>query len=286
MNTKYHEKTIPDPEPMAARREAILSKPGGASALAIRRGGLRLIEGMSEKLYANSPTGRSSRDLLLSLKDSQTGATGVILCNGPSLNQTELEAIGDAPTILMNRGYLLWNRLPAPPTLLCISADLVIEQYEPEISALDVPLILSKKHLRYTARRDKSAFLQPSRNWGFATEIGLQLHLGYTVTYWALQMAYHLGWSKAIIVGMDHRYDQTGDPTKEVTTRGNDANHFDPNYFQDGARWLLPALEMNEYSYRLANSAFRADNREIVDCTVNGACHIFRRSDLRTELSS
>lgn len=272
-------------EPLAKRRQEVIQRPGGELALRVRDTALDRWSSVKIGRFARSATGRSSQALLSELHDSQVGETGIVVCNGPSINKTKLDLVEGHPYLLMNRGYLLNERLPGTPAALCVSADLVVEQYGDEIAAVGAPLMLSTDHLPLTERRERVAFVHPHRDWRFASEIGSSLHLGYTVTYWALQMAFHLGWTKTLIIGMDHRYDQTGDPTKAVRTEGADTNHFDPNYFQHGAEWLLPALDMNDHSYRLARAAYETHGREVVDCSVDGACRVFRRSSLEDELA-
>jgi len=190
------------------------------------------------------------------------------------------------PYILMNRGYLLADRLSSPPVALCVSAELVLEQYGDEIAGIDTTLILSADHRNYIRRKDRVAYTATNLRWRFATKIGSSLFPGYTVTFLALQLAYHLGWTKVLIIGMDHRYSQDGDPRVIATTQGNDPNHFDPNYFGDGSKWQLPALRLNDYSYKLARAVFEAAGRSAVDCTSNGACEVFTKGDFAVELAS
>lgn len=267
-------------EPLALRRQRALAYPGGATALAARAAVLDRTSHLRTRRFAQSPVGVRSSRILDGLHNSQKGATGVVVCNGPSINQTDLELVGQLPYILMNRGYLLGKRLAGNPAALCVSADLVLEQYGDEIAAMDAPLLLDARQQHLIERRDGVAFVERERQWRFASRIGSSLHMGYTVTYWALQLAFHLGWDRCLIVGMDHKYDQTGDPTVTVKTEGADRNHFDPNYFEHGSRWLLPALEMNEYSYRLVRAAYESHGREVIDCTVGGACRVFERRSL------
>jgi hypothetical protein len=272
-------------EPPALRRQRVASRPGGHAALAVRDTLMKRQNARQIKQFERSDIGQQSQRILDTLHDSQSGQTGFIVCNGPSLNKTNLALVEGHPYLLMNRGYLLADRLPGLPAALCVSADLVLEQYGSQIAAIEAPLLLAAHHQATIERRADVAFVEKQREWLFASRIGSSLHMGYTVTFWALQMAFHLGWDKCIIIGMDHRYDQTGDPTVAVRTKGADANHFDPNYFQHGASWLLPDLAMNEYSYQLARAAYEAHGREVVDCSVDGACRVFRRSTVEDELA-
>jgi hypothetical protein len=114
----------------------------------------------------------------------------------------------------------------------------------------------------------------PSR---FSTEISLGIHEGWTVTYAALQIAYFLGFSEVVIIGMDHRYQFTGQPNDTRRLEGPDPNHFCPEYFGGGQKWDNPDLEKSVESYQIARAEFEKDGRKILDATVGGACTIFEK---------
>lgn len=272
--------------PITPRRQKFYNLPLGRQVGAVRDRAKNMRANRRIDAFANSPDGKRSLEVFDELYNHQKGEVGVIVCNGPSLNQTDLSLLSGVPYILMNRGYLLAERLPSQPIALCVSAELVLEQYGAEIAQLDTTLILSAEHRHHIERKERVAYTSLDLRWGFATRIGSSLYPGYTVTFLALQLAYHLGWSKALIVGMDHRYSQGGDPRVIATTQGSDPNHFDPNYFGHGSKWKWPALHLNDYSYKLSRAAFEATGRTVVDCTVNGACEVFTKGDFARELAS
>ena len=93
-----------------------------------------------------------------------------------------------------------------------------------------------------------------------------------------------MGFSKVIIVRMDHRYSYTGLPNEPRVLKVRDPNHFDPSYFR-GHTWDNPDLANSERFYAMARTAFEADNRRILDCTVGGACQVFEKSRLEEVLT-
>ena len=103
---------------------------------------------------------------------------------------------------------------------------------------------------------------------------------GGTVTFAAMQLAYYLGFSQVILIGVDHRFDSSGPAGKVVLSQGPDANHFHPEYFGRGVKWHLPDLEQSERAYRLAKTAFEGEGREIIDSTLGGALTVFPRKPL------
>src|SRR5690606_12093872 len=98
---------------------------------------------------------------------------------------------------------------------------------------------------------------------------------GATVTYVALQMAFHLGFTDVVLFGVDHHYDRAGQPNKLVTSGEPDPDHFAENYFGEGVRWQLPDLSQSELAYRFAKLAFEQEGRRVRDATINGKLDVF-----------
>jgi hypothetical protein len=99
------------------------------------------------------------------------------------------------------------------------------------------------------------------------------------VTNVALQLAFHMGFEKVILIGVDHNFKSKGEANKTVTSQGDDPDHFMPNYFGKGVKWQLPDLDTSEVGYRIACDAYQQAGREIVDATVGGQLMIFPKVD-------
>jgi hypothetical protein len=118
---------------------------------------------------------------------------------------------------------------------------------------------------------------------GFTTDFRRPLYGGGTVTYVALQIAYLMGFSEVILIGVDHSFADKGTPNKvETRQTETDVNHFHPNYFPKGVKWQLPDLRRSELAYELANRVFENDGRKILDATVSGKCPVFKKVDFQT----
>jgi hypothetical protein len=114
---------------------------------------------------------------------------------------------------------------------------------------------------------------------GFTTDMRKTFWHGATVTYVAMQLAYHMGFEQVILVGVDHSFASKGAPGKIVTSEGDDPNHFAPHYFGKGFRWQLPDLQTSEISYGLARAAFENTGRKVLDATIGGKLTIFPKVD-------
>lgn len=106
-----------------------------------------------------------------------------------------------------------------------------------------------------------------------------------TVSYFWLQILFHLGYRKVLLIGFDHSYTQPatareGDLLRQAE---DDTNHFDPAYFR-GKSWQAADTDNMARVYELAKRRYEAEGREIVNCTEGGALEVFRRAPLGAEL--
>jgi hypothetical protein len=190
----------------------------------------------------------------------------------------DLTPLVDEYTIGMNRIYLHFERMPFEPSYYVGINDLVLEQFGNEISTLPMPKFLNWNH-RDSIVEEQGAFYLRMRlglGDGFQGDLRRPLASGGTVTYAALQLAFFMGFSQVVLIGVDHRFTDQGTPNKEETRpEAEDANHFHPDYFPPGSRWQLPDLLRSELAYAKAREAYEAVGRQILDATVNGACPVF-----------
>ena len=222
----------------------------------------------------------ASRKRIAGLKGIHQGERCFIIGNGPSLRQTDLTRLRGELTFGLNRIYLLFPELGFATTYYLSMNDLVIEQCAGEIQALPIPKFLTWRSRRFIKPSGDTNFLYTTYTGPrFAKNAGGRLWEGATVTYVALQLAYYMGFSQVILIGVDHNFVTKGDANQTVTSTGDDPNHFAPNYFGKGFKWQLPDLETSERAYRMANTAYEADGRQVLDATVEGKLTIFPKVD-------
>ena len=217
-------------------------------------------------------------------RDCHRGERLVLVCNGPSLNQTDFSLIRSEVSMGLNKIFLGFRRLKFYPRYYLAINPRVIEQSAQEIAQLNCVRFL--KNMGNSNPLPESAltyFLQPRPEERFYHDVCKGFFEGYTVTFAALQLAFFMGFSKVIIVGMDHRYSYTGLPNEPHVLKGRDPNHFDPSYFS-GHTWDNPDLANSERFYAMARDAFEADGRRILDCTDGGACTVFEKDRLEEVL--
>ena len=224
---------------------------------------------------------RENQHRLEAYRDRHAGQRCFILGNGPSLRNTDLSRLQNEVTFGLNRIYLLFPELGFTTTYLVSVNELVLEQTAAEMSALNLPRFLTWRARSWFGdhlRRDPNLMFLDSDFTGaedFTTEATGRMFEGFTVTYVALQLAFYMGFTEAILVGVDHNFTTQGPANATVVSQGDDPNHFAPGYFGKGFRWQLPDLEGSERAYRLAQQAYTQAGRRVLDATVGGKLQIF-----------
>ncbi|HSG44709.1 MAG TPA: 6-hydroxymethylpterin diphosphokinase MptE-like protein, partial [Anaerolineales bacterium] len=218
------------------------------------------------------PWRRESNKRLTDLKNIHKGKRAFIVGNGPSLKQTDLSRLKNEITFGMNRIYLAFPEWGFTTTYLCVTNDLVVEQFVEDINTLTIPKFVAWRSHRHFKQgmllKDIPTFTYTSYTGPrFATDARGRIWEGATVTNLALQLAYHMGIEKAILIGVDHNFKDKGEANKTVVSEGDDQNHFMPNYFGKGVKWQLPDLDTSEIGYMFAREAFLKAGREVVDAT-------------------
>jgi hypothetical protein len=234
-------------------------------------------------LWKYQPAAKINRNNINFYKNIHKGKRCFIVANGPSLLKTDLNLLANEITFGLNRIYLNFSVSSFRPSYFVAINELVLEQFSSEIQRLEMPKFLNwNKRIYFRNQDSKLLFLKPKMviNDFFQEDITKPMVFGATVTNVALQIAYFMGFSQVIIVGMDHDFKDKGTPSKiETRNSERDENHFNPQYFPQGIKWQLPDLLRSEVDYRIARNAFEADGREILDATINGKCDVFTKVD-------
>jgi hypothetical protein len=224
--------------------------------------------------------GRRSRARLRDLHNRHAGETCAVVGNGPSMRDFDVGRLRGIPTFCLNRGYLLWERAGSMPSYYVAVNDLVLAQFRHEIAELRCPLFLPWIHRESYAALGQTVFFELRPFATFLPDARRGVAPGATVTLAALQLAFHMGYSEVILLGIDHRFATTGRPHSEVVQIGADRNHFAPDYFSEGTRWNLPDLAASERGYHVARARFEAVGRRIVNATPDSALDVFERHPL------
>ncbi len=227
-----------------------------------------------------------SRGKVRRLKNKHLGQKALILCNGPSLNEVDFEEVHRAQkegliVIGLNKINLLFDRTPMRPNYIVAINIRVIEQNFHFFNDTRIPLFLSRKARRHVNSKPHIAFLHASRERRFTRDISTSIQDGYTVTYTAMEIAFHLGIRDLALVGCDHSFAEKGPSNSTVESGKVDFNHFDPSYFAGGMKWDLPDLSGSEYQYAMAGEAYSAFDGRIINCSATSELDIYPKMHLK-----
>lgn len=241
---------------------------------------------LSRLLWDLQPQSWISRKALKRIKDTHLGEKAVILCNGPSLLKTEFALLDDVYCFGLNKINILFDKSEFRPSCIVAVNPFVIEQNREFFNTTEIPLFLDRSGLRRGIRPRRSmVFLHSTSVPKFARDCSISIFQGHTVTYVALQLAFHMGFQEVALTGCDHSYANKGPANATVTASGPDNNHFDPNYFSDGVKWQLPDLAHSEMAYMMAKAIFDGSGRKLVNATEGGNLEVFERQSLQSFLS-
>lgn len=215
-------------------------------------------------------------------RNRHEGERGVLVANGPSLNDMDLSFLRHEICIGLNKIFLGFRRFRFYPRYYVAVNRKVIEQSVEEIKALSAVKFISSRGKDLIGENALTYLIETAnRPERFYHDIAEGVQEGWTVTYAALQIAFFLGFKEIVIIGMDHRYFYSGEPNQAQVLEGEDPNHFSPDYFGGGQTWDNPDLARSGLAYRFARREFEKADRRIIDATLNGACSVFEKADYR-----
>ena len=202
------------------------------------------------------------------------GETAVIVGNGPSLRAKDLEALSRHKTFGSNMIY----RFPFTPTYYSVVDKEMLD------SCLPLPWgFRPTMFLRAEAMVEGNNPIYPIVAGGFSKNIDNFVVLGGTVTYVLFQLAYYMGFTTLLLLGVDHNYPAVGSlpPGQQFVAGKKDPDHFPCNdmrpYFRAGETYNAPELERAEQYYKLASAFFRENGIVVINLTQGSRLDMFEK---------
>jgi 6-hydroxymethylpterin diphosphokinase MptE-like protein len=214
--------------------------------------------------------------MIQDFKDKRKGNVCVIIGNGPSLEQTPLgklsrlyEAFG------ANKIYGLGIK---PTYWTCVDSDML---HDCVSWLLAHPEFDSERFVPRTIPLPGAHQLNVVIEHGFSKDASEKVVIGGTVTYVNLQLAWYMGFTTVLLVGVDHKYPKAsqGRPGYKFIAEGDDPDHFKladgSPYFEPGKIYNRPELAATERYYTQANQVFEQAGRKIINLTPGTALDVF-----------
>lgn len=228
------------------------------------------------------PVSWKSRKKIKQWKNRHQGEKAVILCNGPSLNDTNFELLKGTFTFGLNKINLMFDKTDWRPSVIVACNPLPIEQNKDFFNQTEIPSFLADTSSSYIRHRPNIHFVHTSASVEdrFARDCSVSINAGATVTYLAIQLAFYMGFEKVTLIGCDHYFSSKGTSNKVVVSGEKDPNHFDPNYFAGGQKWQLPDLARSEYNYQHSREVYEEFGRKLYNSTTKTGLELLERIPL------
>lgn len=229
-----------------------------------------------------------TKRILTPYQNRYQGYRCIVIGNGPSLKQMDLELLRNEYTFGLNRIYLLFEKLGFATDFLVSINRLVIQQFAEEISHISNLKIISWPPIKELQHNDKTVYVAPRPD---SSKMKGEITSGYyplpgSVTNVAIETAFFMGFSEVILIGVDHSFAEQGIGGQAIVSGGADINHFTDNYFGKGVVWQLPNYTIMENAYSQAKILFNKNNRSIFDATKDGKLQIFTKRNLEDALNN
>ena len=186
---------------------------------------------------------------------------GVVVGNGPSLNQVPLAFLRKYQTIGSNLIYL--HDQFTPTIYTAVDTKGLPSKYAERVNEMSCIKIISQK-VAQTGIKNCQIITTDYRALFSRNLFKKPISEGWNILYVNLQLAYYLNWQTALLVGCDW-------------TMGALDSHFHPDYsnkiykFNDGK--VLPYL-------RTARTIYEHAGRKIVNLTPNSKLSVFEQGNI------
>lgn len=199
----------------------------------------------------------------------------------------DLSILKDEYTFGLNRIYLLFEKMGFETSYLVTTNGLVLKQFADDLQQVKSLKLFNWLHHDLYQIDSNTVFLCAKPGPTITGNIVNGYYLGAgSVTNLALEAAFYMGFSEVILIGVDHTYREQGQGGVPVVSKGEDRNHFSPDYFGKGIVWQLPNYETMEHGYRQNRRLFEKSNRIVVDATFGGELDIFPKVSFQQYLTT
>ena len=232
------------------------------------------------------------KDMMKSYHNKYKGKRCFIIGNGPSLNKTALNLLENEYTFGVNGIFYKYDEMGFKPTFYVVEDRHVVADNVDRIKAI----AFSKKFFPEMYRdqiNDNGSTIFFNTDLGFyqkahpyfckprfSLDCSEVVYAGQTVTYMNLQLAFYMGFDEVYLIGMDFSYKlpwETEQDGHTIVSKGDDPNHFHPDYFGKGKKWHDPKLENCLLVYKHAKKIYEEHGRKIYNATIGGKLELFER---------
>lgn len=230
---------------------------------------------------------RSSRQILLSLKDKYKGKRCFILGNGPSLTKEDVNKLKNEITFASNRIYKMFEYTDWRPTFYAM-IDEGVGQDEGVIE--NTSKISATKFFRmegwyvYHKIKGDSCYIHSwySRKYldnpNFSFDLTKGAYTIATVTFFIIQIAVWMGFSEIYLLGCDNSYRIERNKDGQIVTDSTKKSYFG-NQERESAKSVGSPWECN-VAFECAEKFSKTHDFKIYNATRGGMLEVFERKNL------
>jgi hypothetical protein len=264
---------------------------------ALRRRGVSL----GARIAAQGLPWNVSQRVLIKLRNRHAGRRAFIIGNGPSLRVEDLDRLKDEITFASNKIYLAYDQTAWRPSYYVVvdrlvaqnNAEAIAKQPGRKFMSDDVrPFISDCPGAIWLHERFDNSRLQllpdarqaPVSSCRFSKNIVAGVHGGGSVVFTQLQMAYYMGITEAILLGVDFSFSlpnkRTGDSVYGAALKSEgEVNHFHRDYRKQGEQWSIPRLDVQEVAFAAARQIYERNGRKILNASRSTKLTVIKRQD-------
>jgi GT2 family glycosyltransferase len=232
-------------------------------------------------------------DKIAQYRNIHEGERCFIIGNGPSLNKLDLGLLRDEITFGVNGIFYARDQLGGDPTYYVVEDSSVMRENLDAIRSVQSKHKFFPSLYRELYGAEDAIYFNMNRGFyeedsisyclpRFSFDPAQRVYCGQSVTHINLQLAYYMGFTDVILIGMDFAYvippaaKRRGDI---IYSESDDENHFHKDYFGKGKTWKDPKLDRVLANYQEAQRTYVADGRTIRNATAGGQLNVFPRVD-------
>lgn len=236
---------------------------------------------------------------LSSLRDKHKGERCFIIANGPSLKDIDMSLLKDEYTIGCNGIFNSFEKWGYHTTYYLTEDQEQTELRGKEISKLKGSIKFAGLHNAHAfdifnditffhvpLRVNSEYYFENNLFAQFSKDFASVAHIGGTVTYLMIQLAYHLGFKEVCLIGLDHNYGKLPElfpPGKIEVTKENlhliQECHYDKDYYKIGDVMGVPWVKRQEEAYMSAKKSYDEEDRVIYNASSFTKLDVFEKID-------
>jgi hypothetical protein len=259
---------------------------------AIRYLSRKVSESRQQRIFAAPKSTYQTKldDLLGGLKEKNPSRI-VVVGNGPSLKEQDLELLRTEFTICTNAFYHAYETISWRPTVLTIEDPLPAVDNAAFFNGDSESIKLIPYDLKEVIRESESTaylnFLRSYVHWSskkwprFSTDVSERSYWGGTVSFLALQIAATLKPKDIILIGTDLSYVIPKSAEVKgtvITSTEGDPNHFNSDYFGAGKKWHVPETHRMQSAFEYAFHALGQAGIRLYNATHGGNLKVVPRA--------